>query len=154
MRIVNALVAAGFLCLMPVAGFRGSLAEPSLSAAHAWAVSSCILSCYDYGVSIGCIPDPGEHYAMVEGDTHEYQGGPHSSCFPGSCDLKHPACENETLAFEEVKDAIRSGASRSEYVRLADKHMGVVAIHGDAVSMYGCSGDLVAHIPFAAVGAS
>lgn len=154
MRIVKALVAAGFLCLMPVAGFHGNLAGPSLSAAHAWAASSCILSCYDYRVSVGCIPDPGQHYAPTEGDTHEYGGGWHYSCVSGTCPEKHAACESETFAFEEVKDAIRSRASRSEYVRLAEKHVGVVAISGDAVLMYGCSGDLVAHIPFAAVGAS
>jgi len=157
MKGVWAVTAIGALAILGVGALVVSPKEADASVLT-WTLeqSSCILSCEScvFHCTGNCPPPiPPAHVAPRVGDTNEYKDGWHElpDCYPGTCEEKHPSCEGTLAAATEVKDAIARG-SVAQLAAVAGRYPETAQLHGKALQLLDCSGNVVAHIPFSKLG--
>ncbi len=108
--------------------------------------STCTVNCWQ--PSAGCAED--EHTAPTSDNPHNRVGaGPHSTCYSGDCEVKHPDC---TPGFAAHYDALKSALEREQpsAILVGLKAFGAQgAINHDrhAIQLIGCNNRIVAHIP-------
>lgn len=148
------MVVLGGLCVAGLALYASQ--PPSANAAlAAWTMGggegedACTLSCE------ACVFESFEgeeipfHVAPREGDTNQYKDGYHDTyCYSGTCDQKHPSCNN-LIAQADVREAAFTGNAK-RLAALVRENREKVQLERGALQFLGCDGEVVAHIPLPA----